>query len=876
MNWQKLQQHFDQAYDFFDRIRVSDSPGQTGVPIYPLIKLSTGLALKAIDNSKSNRLVILLPNRLQIARWIATFATIEVIRKDYYENPTGKFKLSRGQKLLVNNRVVEFDGEDYSPGQKRRRLWVKCSDGRWALPMDRQLDFQPVRTRRRLSTLESVRKAYYSSPAIDVAIDNILDIHTKGNCALFDENLILVSKIGETTNFIQGYYINNSRIVELFQWGKLDVNGNMTSLTSGQYAAEPSCLIASDLYGVAEYVISNPRRTKGIIIDGTTCCLKDIQRLDDDLISRNLPVIVIADFFDTESLPYLGERGFRVWQWNSDNLSQSRSIVRVGTKSPFSLINRSIANYVDQQIALVRCEHPQLAETANCTLSLSHIVAASDNDQLQRLYGCLVRLVNKLSRTVWYPDQAWTLSFCQDVQRLQEDFADLRWWLAQDTAKAIDALLGDLIELGRNPFPDFCHKLNRLNWLIGKLSSSDSVAVVLATEDDAVAARKYWRGLISARRFGLLHFLSTYDFQRVGEALPLTCVIVCGWLNRKKMYTLLHSCLTPKITALLYPFEEVWFQSVQRKWKKQNVYQMKGADFSNLLKLPKDSLSFADTLPQEADSPASGRDFDIVDFELKLERYQYSRYIAKGGTREEVVKARIVIFTQSRFALITESHRLLVVTSLMRGKTRKGQLPRKTVNQIEVGDYILFRESDRDIIREIADEMLAKKDLLHLRETAGIWKKALQAEFRTCDGNIDLLAGVLARAGCKRHKATIRNWLFDDDTIGPRGGRKDLQRLARVTESGLLFENLAQVEEAIRIVRSAHLQASGYITQRLLNDLPKILDSAQYPDTQGRRFVVLNLDDFGQIMILQVEEIGKEWKEYEARWTNRLLTPEDD
>jgi len=91
-----------------------------------------------------------------------------------------------------------------------------------------------------------------------------------------------------------------------------------------------------------------------------------------------------------------------------------------------------------------------------------------------------------------------------------------------------------------------------------------------------------------------------------------------------------------------------------------------------------------------------------------------------------------------------------------------------------------------------------------------------------------------------------------------------------------LEKNLEEVINAIRVVRGAHLQAASYITRRLLADLPELLDNEQASDDAIGRSVTLGLDDFGQIMILRTEEIGDDWKEYEPRWVNRLLTQEDD
>jgi len=279
-------------------------------------------------------------------------------------------------------------------------------------------------------------------------------------------------------------------------------------------------------------------------------------------------------------------------------------------------------------------------------------------------------------------------------------------------------------------------------------------------------------------------------------------------------------------------------------------------------------LTFADSVPHF---------FSIVKghCQLSLRRYRYSGYTAAGGSKEEIVKARIVVFTQNRFTFITETHRLLVVTDLIRGKVSRGKIPRKDISQLQVGDYVLFRESDRDIIREIADRALAKQNLSHLRQIAGLWHEVLQTKYEEIGRDLDTLALILWEEGCKRKQSTINNWLFDEDQIGP-ASQKDLERIANITGNSQLKENLQEVVNAIRAVRGAHLQAANYITHKLLSNLPEVMDSEQGTDAESRRSVTLNLDDFGQVMILRIEEIGNEWKEYERKWVNRLLTQEDD
>lgn len=107
MDWQQFKQYLEHSYDFYGRIDVGSSSGQHGVAIHPAMRLSASLALKTIYASDRNRLVILLPNRLDCARWLATLCTFQVI-KDDYQASSDVTRFSPSQILLVRRCVVEF------------------------------------------------------------------------------------------------------------------------------------------------------------------------------------------------------------------------------------------------------------------------------------------------------------------------------------------------------------------------------------------------------------------------------------------------------------------------------------------------------------------------------------------------------------------------------------------------------------------------------------------------------------------------------------------------------------------------------------------------------------------------------------------------
>jgi hypothetical protein len=226
------------------------------------------------------------------------------------------------------------------------------------------------------------------------------------------------------------------------------------------------------------------------------------------------------------------------------------------------------------------------------------------------------------------------------------------------------------------------------------------------------------------------------------------------------------------------------------------------------------------------------------------------------------------------FAFLTESHRLPVVTDVVKGGVSEGEIPHRYVRELRVGDYILFQESNRNILREIADKGLAKDGKPDLRTTAGLWREALREAYAYNASSFEGLVRSLSDAGCKRLPSTIKNWLYDDNQIGP-GKKRDLGYIARATGNKLLIERLEEVEAAISAVRGAHIQASNYIRHRLLAKLPEIIANRDRVGYGAQQSVQIDIEEYGRIMILWIEEIADDWEERPINSVNCLLTEED-
>jgi hypothetical protein len=869
MEWEQLRRYLERSYDFFDRIDVGTSSGQKGVGVHPIVRLSTSLALRMVNAAK-NRLVVLLPSRLDCAKWLATLCTLQVMKEDY-QGSSGVTKFSPSQKLLVNKCIVEFLREEFSSEYNRWYMWVRCGDSaQYRIPLDRALAFQPVSTGKPLSSLEAVSRAVYSADRLDSAVDSILGIRTMGNKTLFKTNVILVSRIGETEHFIRENQVNGSGIIDLFLWGKLDPEGNASIIGPRQIHGNPCCIISADLLGVWNYLRNNPEKSKGIILDGSGSYISNLQALD-NILDERIPVIAVCDLLDTRHLQHLTDRGFRIWQWNKKNIIESGAETKTQKVSPFSCLDDSISNYCNQRINAVPCYCPQLEAVAEAVIKLGKLI--SHDEQLNIIYGRLIQLVNNVSRLIRIPEQAWSETLLQKVQSLRQQLISHKMWLSDKAVQYICSIFEGLEDLAMRPFASDNHKVGRLYKLINEDPESRMTAILVAGAEEIDLSQQYWESRLPEEKLRSIRFLTLPDLISSSRSFTPYQVIICGWLGGEKMFPLLHSNIAPYFKMLGYPFESKWFENAQQVWGRQNNFSIRANDFTDIFGLPEKDLEAIEHTVEEPARVISKDGFDIFEFELKIRRNRYRSYASSGDTQEEVTKAKLVVFAGNRFAFLTESHRLPVVTEVMKEDESEEEFPRKDVSQLQAGDYVLFQESNRDVIRDIADKGLMKAGQLHLRQVAGLWREALRDAYRRTPYGLSGLVELLQDSGCRRHPATIRNWLFNEDQIGP-GMISDLQRIAKATGNRSLIERLDEVRDAILRVRGAHHEASAYIRKKLLASLPEVIvDEKLLPEyTSGS--MVINLDEYGQVVILRIEEIEDTWEEVPTNSVNRLLSEE--
>lgn len=844
MDWQELLKHFEKTHEFFWKTNISPVNSNQQVAIHPLIKFSTGLATSTLTNLNECRLVLLFPDRLECAQWISALSSLEIIKTNYKQNFEQQMEFQAGEKLQVNGCVVEFIEQYIAKPHNHPMMRVKCRDGEpLGLDLNKKLDFQKIQTEKPLDTRRKVEKAYNAAKMIDSPLDEVLNIKTRGNRSFVQKNLLLISKQGKSKKFIENLKINGREMLDLFLWAKLDRDGNVKILnqTEKELTAVPSCVLSQDMARASLYLQENQDRTQCVVIDGVEDCIDNLDILQ-DMLDQKLPVIVIADVNDRANpdFHHLEENDFKIWHWNRELVKPSLQ-VQSTPLSPFALLNRTLEIYSNREIEPDICQDATLDQLVFETVKLE---IPQDDDKLQSMYRTLAQQINELVRMIYIPDEQWQQQYAQIMAGL--DFSSL--WISNETEAKINSIITEALRLSKKQSNKENAKIAQLNEILRARKLDERIVVIVPSKDEAEQCQHYWQAKISLSD---LRFMSDRDFFKSSSQTPPHLVVVCGWLNRERiMRRLLHSYLVEEIRLLMYPSEKVWFDSAMIQWERQNNYPMKGEDFSAILGIAEKELQFINR-PQTRTAIHYQKNStdDLPTLEDKITRYRYANYSAEESAEARQVRA--VHFTEGRLMFMTETHAVTIVSGLQEADEEDINIVKKIPQELFVGDFFLYRESDRDLIIETADSILEKSD--QLREIASRWQKGLQRKYKEWNCDFNRLVGALRKVGCARDSNTIRGWLMNPKLIGPQK-HDDLKAIIEICGDPNLSTQLREIQSAIDEVKRSHRKAGRYLAKKIFEALCN--NSIAFDRIDMEDDLTLDMEELGAVQILKIQEIN--------------------
>lgn len=831
----------------------------TGIP--PMIKASVSL-LDMMQEKQGIYNVLVFPEKVQTI-FIFTLAKllhnifVGRIKRDY--DPR---KFQRGERLRLGKAVVEFV-------EVEERDNLICLKFRTAesmtvsTPIDLLPFFQKTSTNRKLSKYKqfyeeklAAEARYTKTTSAEQTLAVLADYKTHMESSIF-----YMTSVINTKELLRNTSLCGRKISDVILLGQADFTGAIRNLGTGQLAGKPAIVLASDLYTI-NAAIESGCPAQSVIIDVSNSGNIDSQADQiDELIRKGIPITCVTDTVNSFELETLRMRGFNIWRWDESSITPELY------ETPRLTSDKKNRNCAQRKVQYIHIDGLASSE------AMKALAARREDSQTQSAQ--IMKMYEELYSLAFLALRETTPFTPGDLARADQVLCSSTATIEKEKSYISEEMYNNyrfIIQTLRTVFTDQYVPVKQkaladyLQNLKGPLAS---VCLIVPEQFEKTHVKQYWEKWCSeAGRAISITVLSPAEYYPLSN-VAFSSVIVVGWLKRAIMRKILFSFNSDNYCVLLYDYEKRWKNYDVRKWQrdlnKSGNREVVKKSFSS------DKLDISVTrFNEEAETiePEAVATDELNEIEHVLRENKFRQYVARGGAKpaQDTVEAIPVNYVGGFIAFYRTGHKIISATRIITEDADKVEmiLPAK----LKVGDFVVVREADHDLIREMADNLLRKDGKMHLREMAGKWREALDIEklFYTPED----ICQRLAAAGCTREIATVNRWLFDEDLIAPQQ-KQDLKYIAEITGSSVLTELLDQVADAANEVKAAHSQAGRILTENLRKRVVTALE--EYGDIDPFNIwepIEMTVDGIGTVRILKIIDIGSAIV-VDSSDTNRLI-----
>lgn len=814
------------------------------------LKDSLQLISDFFSSNQTNKLCLVFPTKTFAAQWLSIPTVLFLIENDFVhfkgEIAESYIQYKRGDKLILNNiAIVEWSGINQTGVTFKTKGTKDSSGAKITIKFSDVIMLQKAPASRKvLSSLKTVKEALPSKNI--TATEKLLNITTYGNKEFIKNKICLVSKFKSFDASIERTIMNYAYLHEYFEEGKIDENG-VVEINS-------PLLISNNLLNLVLYVTLATSVSK-IIIDGFAAIQeRSTDFLDIDV--KNIPTILITDLSEIETFETIGNYGFEFFNFTKENLKFEIP----ANHSPFHSFDNKLRKYFSFNLLKEICENTELEATAH---KIHSIEKDESNNDLNSLRISLIQLTNLVSRIVHELSADEIAHFNSKISSIETLFIRYRMWLG-DSHKPIEEsilLLKSIIEKFASAPSEKCARLKVL------MDTNRYDYIICPTEEEAKALNDFLHASAYTQRPQVISVADVNDNLLSNKPLK---AILTGWAKSNNINRILSSFLFSELTVLFYQFENKYYNSLQRRNRKYNenikaTINSKGIRSGTESVRPKgfDDMYSSD----EVVETTSASSFDILEFELKLDDAQFSKYKSNGNLIDSI-KAKRIDFENGSFIYSTETHKFLVVNELVESdKGVKANLYRKMIEAVRNGDVIALINTEKDILIELVEKNTIPEDLASVKKWTELWKDLLKEYYASIGNDFKLLVDHLRKNDCKKHEVTIKAWLQDPTRIGPNEDA-DLISIALLTNSIFLNDNIHKVREAITKMTGWRMQASDFITDKIKSRIYEFADQSIINKS-------IIIEGLGSVSVLKVVEISNVWENIDVRYVNRLLQKEN-
>ena len=844
LEWQEFISQILTYHSSIDGISLSFDESGKAFEVPPIIKASVLMLDKMIQNQGPFNILV-FPERIQSIFIFSIVKLLYNISEKRIKHTYDPSTFKKGDRLRFESAIVEFDSITVVNGKMRMKIRL-AEELTVSAPFDYFPLFQLSHTKKKLSTF----KQY--NAAIILAKQKLAEMSSEQqNVKLLadykthmDSSIINMTSIINTKQLISGCKICGQNLKDAVLIGQADFEGKINNIGAGQLIGIPAIVLASDLYAISA-VAENNHPIQSIIIDASnaTALASQLPELD-NLMRLGVPITCVTDAVNSFDLQPFLERGFNLWRWDEASITEKLYDV-----SPL-LSDIKTKHYAKREVKYLITDGNEISEAIKL-LYRHRKESYTASAQTLKLYDTLFSIAFKaLHETIPFSDIecTHTTDALVECDRL---LIGERPYLSPTTFDGLETIINRL----KSVFT-FGASLPKYNALADKLMTirAQSIALVVPERSDKSTIQNYWQSSCDSLELGNeIEVLYPAEYCSVAcDKYDLT--IVVGWLKRAIMRKILFSFNTQRYCVLLYDYEKRWKNYDTYNWdsvlsKGESKKTVEKSFSAGEIKISTER--FASTVQKPPEIPKADEQAEI---DTLLREIKYHQYVAGGGKRlsSETIEAIPVNYVGGYLAFYRTGHKLVSASNIIENDADK--IETKLPKELKLGEFVVVREVDRDLVKEMADIILEQSGMTDKRAIASKWKEALEIEslFYTPEQIYERLQEV----GCRRSLATIRTWLTDDDMIAPQS-KDDLEYIAKMTNNDVLKEMINQVFDAAQTVKAAHSKAgmalSHQLRSRIVEELKEYGDIDPFNIWQPIEMVV---DGIGMVRILKITDIG--------------------
>lgn len=864
-----LKEHLEEHYYLLRALRIAGIPGadQESLPHF------LGLLLAAAESPDRRSCCFVLPNASRVACTVATLLALSKLTWEFDDlaREYAQRTFESGQRVIVwpTGHVYEYSGVLEAEGRwsKRFRLKVLGKHEFRTLPITNVLRLEPTTRKSPKGQLVTPLGAGEEPDALHT----LAGIKSWGNKSLYRNRVLYLTPKVKFESFLNSTALHIADeggtlvgsvtdLLNALPWGSVNADGSFVSSDQYRVEGEPLLAITSSVENVAEASMLEEPFSRVVFSDGPERLVSNLQACDE--IASLQKLIVIADHQSDEAVRVLEERGFCTCRLAPEEIHLGHDNHEEAKPAFFGRAFNAANNYQRLRLDATECRDEHLEAAASYLDQVGRYLNASEGDEEMKrcLQGLFHLLFLTSERCAPLVEQERDEIFDR-IDALERDAGRRAMFVPEEMMIHMRKACGALRELIGHGTGRSESRKSKGEILLEILQANGAPGI-----RRRIIVTRYPHSVDVTRRW--LQEKGVHDpvvwHRQFPETEAFDTIITLSWLNAERFGKLVRRYAAPEVRLLGYPFEQKWLQQFNSRLSRERITgELDRTERSKLLGLPESLLvptqnGAPKQDPNDIQTQASDP-FSIFDIEHKIMQRK------KGGSpvvasAQETCSAKYVGFVGDAYAYLTESHEVPVITSLVaNSSSAPSAILTRTVNGLETGDFLLFREgSDRDVVRLFAEEMMGPERYAEQRTLAASWRQALLS----LGGNATEVYRLLQSYGLRKTKTTIRSWLVNSNVIGP-WKREDLDVMAAAAKE-TFAEKPEKVWEAVENIRAAHRRAGHKILEWLLAELA------------GKRSLVadggVKVDlDFGRCWIVEVEEIDGAMEQYPARQVNRLL-----